>query len=154
MSASFRDVLALVRDWVSTQDQQFDAWAARWALADKVDGAYTRHGNLDASYCGQIMRALNMLTSEGALVKRSGRSRDPLFYTPEAYARYERDAERAAAAYQAEKDRFQAAYDRLVALGFKGHSAHLTVTFGAADMEQLADRLSSAPRGPGETSGP
>jgi len=140
---SFREVLAMVREWVATQDQSFDAWDTRWALSDRIEGAYNRNRNLDSAYCAQILRALNMLTSEEVLVKRAAvRSRDPQFWTVEAYARHQEDVERAAADSKVQQDRFQVAYDRLATLGFQGRVSGLAVTFGMDDMERLADRLS------------
>jgi hypothetical protein len=138
---TYRTILALLREWVETQDQYFDAWGPRWGLASKVDGAYNNHGNLQSGYCAQVMRALNALTDEGVLVKRTGNGRDPHFWTAEAYARHEQNMEQAAEKHQAQKERWDTAYARLAEEGFTGQVSGFSVTFGVETVECLADRL-------------
>jgi len=138
----YKDLLAMVREWTEKQDAAFDAWRPRWDLAGSVEGAYNSYGNLDSTYCSQVLRALNALADEGVLVKERNRVRDPQFWTAEAHGYHVIAVEQAAADSKVRRARWDVAYARLVQEGFAGQVRGLSVTFGLEDVERLVDRFS------------
>jgi hypothetical protein len=112
MSSNYQAVLAAVREWVKYQDQQFGIWDVRRALEQEIAGSTNSHRRLTDTYCAHVLRAVNLLVSEGALVKH-GEGRDAYYRTPAAETAAQFREQRAAGQRAAELETWRQRKTRL-----------------------------------------
>lgn len=143
---NYQDVLASVRAFVA-EEGSFDIWRPRWALSEKLAGAYDRHGRLTDTFNSQVLRAVNALVTDGTLIKTGERDR-ARYWTPEARAKAVAEETRKNAELDAKRKRWQGVKTGLADRGFPDTSRdEAGVRLALESWEILLGRLDLAPSG-------
>jgi hypothetical protein len=112
----YQDVLARVRAWAEAQDKPFDIWEPRWELdRQKIPGARDDRGNMTNALMTQVLRAVNALVADGALIK-TGKYRDASYMTPQVQQARQAGAEQAGRRMQEARESWRQVKMRLAAL--------------------------------------
>lgn len=89
----FSDVLKLVEEYI-TAEGSAEIWHMRWALSEKLEGAFASPGQLLDQYCAQVLRAGDKLVADGKLARSGkGPGAQIIFWTPAAWADHQKAVE-------------------------------------------------------------
>jgi hypothetical protein len=131
-SAESYELTVAVARRCGSNERNYPPDARAWAIRD-----------IDDRYVGRIKRGLESLTDDGILVKHgSGYKKIPKYWTQAAWAERERQALEAAAAEEAERQRWVKIADRLSVQGllFSGMPHSSPGRLSRDDWEKLLDK--------------